>query len=175
MKSWRAIAWFELVALAALGLAMIVASFVWHVPSSDELAEHDEHLLSFYVLHQSDRPWSPFKSKTWYDIVWYTTEGGKYFSDSLNENLVADALQSRGAILQFYMKPNQRTYTLENGEHALPTYGLSVDGRQIQSLASALAYERGLARFAFPVIGIALIGVGLLAFRQDRRRAKDFT
>jgi len=73
------------------------------------------------------------------------------------------------------MKPNQRVHTLENGEHALPTYGLSVDGREIQSLASALAHERNLARFAFPVIGVGLIGVGLLAFRQDMHRARDFT
>ena len=136
MKSWHVIAWFELVALSALGLAMIVTSFVWRVPKSNELVEHHERLLSFYVLHQSNLPWFPGKSKTSYDVVWYTSEGGRYFSDSLNEHVAADALQHRGAVLQFYMKTNQRAHTLENGEHALPTYGLSVDGREIQSLAS---------------------------------------
>jgi hypothetical protein len=175
VKSWRVIAWFELVALSALGCAMIVAPFVWRVPKSDELVEHHEHLLSFYVLHQSNLPWFPGKSKTWYDVVWHTSEGGRYFSDSLNEQIAAGALQHRGAVIEFYIKPNQRAHTLENGEHALPTYGLSVDGREIQPLGSALVQERELARFAFPVIGIGLIGVGLLAFRQDMRRARDFT
>jgi len=175
VKSWRVIAWLELVALSVVGLAMIVASFVWRVPKSNELLEHQGRLLSFYVLHQSNLPWFPGKSKTSYDIVWYTSEGGRYFSDSLNESVAADALQRGGAELQFYMKPNQRAHTLENGEHALPTYGLSVDGREIQSLASALAHEHNLTRFAFPVIGVGLIGVGLLACRQDMRRARNFT
>jgi hypothetical protein len=170
MKSWRVFAWFELIVLCGLGLAMIVASFVWRVPNKKELVQHSEHLLSFYVLHQSNRPWFPGKSRTWYDVVWYTSEGGRYFSESLNEYVATQALQRRGAVLDFYMKPNQRAYTLDNGEHALPTYGLSVEGREIEPLASALAQERDLARFAFPLIGAGLIGVGLLAFRQDTRR-----
>src|SRR6266699_7251504 len=141
MKSWRVMAWFELVALSALGCAMIVAAFVWRVPKSTELVENHEHLLSFYVLHQSNLPWFPGKSKTWYDVVWYTSEGGRYFSDSLNEHIAANALQHRGAVLEFYIKPNQRAHTLENVEHALPTYGFSVDAREIQPLASALVQE----------------------------------
>ena len=168
------IAWFELVALSALGLALIVASFVWRVPTNHELVEHKERLLSFYVRHQSNLRWFPGMSKTWYHVVWYTSEGGRYFSDSLNEHVAAHALQHEGAVLQFYVKPNQRAHTLENGEHALPTYGLSVDGREIQPLVSALAHEHDLARVAFPVIGLGLIGVGLLAFRRDMRRARDF-
>jgi hypothetical protein len=76
--------------------------------------------------------------------------------------------------MTFYTKPNQRAYTLENGEHAVPTYGLAVDGREIQSLSSALAHERGWIRFGFPVLGAGFIGVAMLAFRQDMRRARDF-
>ena len=86
------------------------------------------------------------------DLVSYLTEGGKYFSDFAQRESRGGRVTSRGAVLQFYMKPNQRTYTLENGEHALPTYGLSVDGRQIQSLASALAYGVGWPDFHFQVI-----------------------
>jgi len=155
--------------VATWGIGLIVASVVWRVPKGSELIKHTEHLLSFYVLHQSNSPWFPGRSKTWYDIVWYTSEGGRYFSDSLNESVAIDALQHPGTALQFYIKPSQRAYTLENGEHAVPTYGLSVDGREIQSRNAALDSERRMVRFGFPVLGLALVR-SPTEYRDDARR-----
>ena len=150
-----------------------MASFIWPLPKVGDLVEHRGHLLSFYILHESDRPWVPLKSKTWYDTVWSTTEGDRYFSDSLNERRATDALQHPGSVIVCYAKPKQRLHTLENGEKAIPTYGLSVDGHEIQSVGAALGYERHLLRFLFPIVGILSIGVGFVAFRQDTRRARE--
>jgi hypothetical protein len=153
--------------VATWGIGLIIASVVWRVPTDSELIEHKEHLLSFYVLHQSNSPWFPGRSKTWYDTVWHTTEGGMYFSDSLNERAATEAMQYRDAVLQFYIKPNQPAYTLENGEHAVPTYGLSANGKEVQSLTAALDSERRSVRFMFPVLGLGLVAI---AYGISRRR-----
>lgn len=149
---------------------MIIAAVVWCIPNAQELVENKGQLRLFYILHQSNLPWFPGKSKTWYDTVWYTTDGGRYFSDSLYEEVAKSALRV-GSTIIFYTKPGQKPHTLENGEKAVPSYGLSIDGREIQSPTAALGWERSLVRFAFPVIGVGFIGLAFLAFRQNSRRA----
>jgi len=151
----------------------MVTALVWRVPKPADLVKHSEHLLSSYVHYQSDRPWLPTKSKNWYDVVWYTTEGSTYFSDSLNKEVAADILRDRGLLLEFYTKKQQHPYTLDNGERAIPTYGLFVGGREVQSLATALAHERNWARLGLPLLGALMISVGFMAFRQDTRRVRE--
>jgi hypothetical protein len=74
----------------------------------------------------------------------------------------------------FYTKPGQKAYTLENGDKAIPTYGLFVDRRKIQAVEDALGSERRLLRYLFPVLGVAFIGLAFMAYREDRRRTSNF-
>jgi hypothetical protein len=60
-----------------LGAAMFAAVVFWRVPNAQDLIENKCELRSFYILHQSNLPWFPTKSKNWYNTVWYTADGRK--------------------------------------------------------------------------------------------------
>jgi hypothetical protein len=152
--------------LAVCGVALIITSFVWFTPKPAELVEVREHLASFHAKHYSNRPWWPGESKTWYSTVFKTEEGGIYYTDALNEEVVREALQSSGAALRFYIASRPH-HTLAEG--AQPSYGLWVDGREIQSIESALASEHGMVRVGFPLLGLGLIALGFFGFWRRTR------
>jgi hypothetical protein len=74
-----------------------------------------------------------------------------------------------GATVSVMYEPDRRRFRPKDGD-AVKSYGLSIDGVEIESAESAVNKDRGLAHFVLPGIGLMLVGMGYPTLRRWRHQ-----
>ena len=139
----------------ALGLFLLGVAVFQQLPGESELQEV-RGTLSSYAFHGS--------RKGGFDVV-LTIEGAphRYWTDALSRDAAVQTL--RGAPQVSLYSERNPTYGPIDGD-AYKSYGLWIDGRPVRSLEAALKRDAFFLHIAFPILGVACLGLALLGWRR---------
>jgi hypothetical protein len=92
-------------------------------------------------------------------------EGHRFWTDALDEAAAANVLNKRGAEVRTYVLPNSTKVPIDG---AVKSYGLWVNGGQIESLEDEIASEEFIFRFVLPALAIFLIVLAVFIHLKSR-------
>ena len=152
-----------------LAVAGSLLLFVWAfvpMPSRDDLTEVSGPLLSYSV--ESDQSWfaqhlSRSGPKT-YVLFSIAGQSGRFWNESVNPANVKTIFPHIGVTLKFY-HPLRKSSGRVNGDGA-KSWGLTVDGFEIESVDQALLDNAFPARYVFPPLGAASLFLAIYLLRK---------
>jgi hypothetical protein len=152
--------------MGAFGLLLLFAWAIFPVPSRADLTEVTGALASYSV--EADQSWFAQHIKlrpSIFVLFKLTDRDGRFWSDSVNPGNMRTTFSHEGVALRFY-QPTRRFYRPINGD-GVKTYGLSVDGSEIQSVDDALSHDKVLAEFVIPSIGVLVLIFAARTWRKE--------
>jgi hypothetical protein len=150
------------IALIVAGIVLLVTPSFKHAPRLEDLKPIEGRLIS-YSLHEHQ-----LRSKVT-TYAHFRIEGypGSFWNDSLKD-ASANLLHGRdGAQIRSAYDPSAPLAGAEDA--TTKSYGLSIDGVEVQSTASAVGNDRFLFHVIEPAIAITLIVLGCLWVTAWRR------
>jgi hypothetical protein len=136
--------------LFLLGVGIFLAVLVFTSPSlkAADFAEVRGHLQSYHIYSSPGGHYP----KT----IVLLDEGQRFWTDALDQRGAADVLRKRGVEVKTYVLPHSTKVPIDG---AVKSYGLWVNGRQVESLDAKIAGEEFIDRLFFPAVAILLIGL----------------
>ena len=157
---------------AILGAFLLMAWALFPVPSRSDLAEINGELKSYSI--EADQNWfkvlSRHRTKA-YVLFKVVGREGRFWSDALGANNVTSIFAHDGSALRFYCPP-RKFFAAINGD-GVKTYGLSVDGVEIQSVDDAIEHDSILAHYVLPALGALLLGLSAITWEREETRSSQ--
>jgi hypothetical protein len=152
---------FRSITLAATSILCMFAWLIFPVPRPEELTEIAGTLTSYSV--EPER--TPFgRTRSTYVLFSVQDHAGRFWSDSVTPTNVTDVFPRSGLQLHFYAAH----YGLTNGD-GQKVYGLSIEGRTLQSVEDGLARDTALADYVMPAMGIVFLALAVWRWSQEAR------
>ncbi len=157
-----------------IGCFSIFLLFVWAifpVPRRGELIEVAGPLTS-YSIEQNNSWFSQHlaRRRTIYVLFKLGDYQGRFWSDAVGPGNVKSYFAHDGAEVSVY-RGIHRFYRPINGD-GVKTWGLSVDGQEIQSVDEALSNDQILVFGVTPVLGMAILTLAIFAWKKEDRDAE---
>lgn len=146
--------------LLCAGIVFAVVTFTATLPKAADLSEVRGRLDSYYF-----NQWG--RGHDDYHTVLILEDGSRFRADALNKETATTLLKERGVEVRFYVEPHATDLSKDG---AVKSYGLWVDGQEVESLDQALGHEKFIVRFCFPALGIFATAAALLICRRNRAR-----
>ena len=146
--------------MLGVGIVFIVLAFTTSLPKTTDLSEVRGHLDSYYF-----RQWG--RGQDDYNTVVILEEGYRFWTNALDKGNAGNVLKERGAEVRFYVEPHSTNVPIDG---AVKSYGLWVNGQQIESLDATFGRERFYVRFVFPAVGIFSIAVAVFIHRRSKAK-----
>lgn len=152
-----------------VGVAGLLLLFVWAfvpMPSRDELTEVSGTLLSYSV--EPDQSWfaqhlSRRSAKT-YVLFSIAGHSGRFWNESVNPANVNTIFPHIGVTLRFYYSSRKSSGRVNgDGERS---WGLTVDGSEIESVDQALLDNAFPVRYVFPPLGAVSLIFAIYVLRK---------
>ena len=141
--------------LIVVGLGLLAISLLDHVPQLSDLKPIEGRLISYSLHEEQGRT-----KVTVYANFHIEGYAGSFWNDSLKD-ASANLLHGReGVFIRTAYDPNSPFAGSE--EATIESYGLSINGIELQSVAAALAGDRLLRHVVLPAIAILFIAVGFI-------------
>ena len=150
--------------LLGLGIAMIVLTFMLPIPKAADLSSVSGLLESYY--HQQTG-----RGRDDYTTIVVLEDGTRFWTNAVTKDTAARVFAERGVEVRMYYEPRSNDVPLAG---AIKSYGLWVNGQQIESLESSLAREKSIVHFWFPAVAIFSITVAILIYRRNKRKHGSF-
>src|SRR4051812_34627137 len=116
--------------MLGVSIFLVVLIFTTPIPQAADFAEVRGHLAS-YSIYRDSRGRYP-------RTIIVLEEGQRFWTPALDEPGADDVLKKRGVEVRTYLLPNSTTVPIDR---AVKSYGLWVNGRQLESLESEVASE----------------------------------
>jgi hypothetical protein len=146
--------------LLCLGIIFIVLTFTASIPKPADLSEVRGHLESYYF-----NQWG--RGHGDYNTILILEEGSRFWTDVLNKDTAKSILNERGSEIRLYVESNSTNVPIDG---AVKSYGLWVNGQEIESLDAAFGREKFIVRFCFPALGIFSIAVAYFIHRRNKAK-----
>ena len=153
-----------------IGFIGLAASFAWAlspIPKRSQLVEISGPLISYSIEADS----AAFARRLSRDVL-FKVGGyqGRFWSDAVGPRNVRKYFTHLGAAISVY-RSSQRTGNSHGG--GVKTWGLTVEGREIQSVDEALSNDRILAMVVLPIFGIAMLVFAASKWRRAGRSMEE--
>jgi hypothetical protein len=161
---WKCV---DIVPTAGLGLLFLTGWLVLPTPSFDDLIKVDGTLMS-YSVEPSDSWAERLAPRPRHPYILFEVSGqpGRFWNDALNPNNVKSIFPRTGVSLTFYI-PTHSHFLSINGD-ARKSYGLTVNGTEIQSIDVSIGGNSFLEEVICPPIGILLLWRAVYLWRKKR-------
>lgn len=146
--------------LIAVGIFVVVLTFNAPVPQAADFAEVRGHLASYHIYSSSGGRYP----KT----IVVLEEGLRFWTSALDEGGAGNLLKKRGSEVRTYVLPDSTKVPIDG---AVKSYGLWVNGRQVESLEAELASETLVLRVGLPALALLLFA--LAVYIHLKSRGKD--
>ena len=147
---------FDVIFYGVFGLLLCTHWIFFPMPERSRLTEHNGALEAFSV-ETAKYSWRERKAYVFFKV---TGESLRFWTDAVKPEQAAKVFSRPGATVRFYIDEKDN-HLLMNG--ARKSYGLVVDGREIQKVGAALRSDR-----FFGLIMLPLMGVGSLVYALYR-------
>jgi hypothetical protein len=142
---------------------------IFPIPTREDLTGVSGELASYSI--EADQSWFARhvqRRSDGYVLFKIANHDGRFWSDAVDPRNAHSIFLRHGVLLSFY-RPSPRSLALVNGDGE-KTYGLTVDGTQVQSPDDAVAHDTVLARHVLPGMAVAMFGLAVYWWRNPRRR-----
>ena len=146
--------------LLCLGIVFIVLTFTTSIPKATDLSEVRGHLESYYF-----NQWG--RGHDDYNTVLILEEGSRFWTDALNRETAKSVLSERGLEIRLYVESNSTAVLIDG---AVKSYGLWVNGQEVESLDVAFGREKFIVRFCFPALGVFSMAVAYFIHRRNKAK-----
>jgi hypothetical protein len=162
LSQWRYIG------VCALALFLIVVWILLPVPTAGDLTEVEGALVSYSI--ESKNVWYKSYSRPDPVYVLFKVSGvdGRFWNEAVNPDNAKSIFPHAGAHIKLYRVTHYRFLKI-NGDGE-KSYGLVVDGSEIQPLNSALRRDAIDAHFILPILAVLLLLQAGWAWRRWDRR-----
>ena len=143
--------------LIAVGIFFVALAFNEPVPQAADFSEVRGHLASFHIYSSSGGRYP----KT----IVVLEEGHRFWTAALDQDGAARVLRKRGVEVRTYVLPQSTKVPIDG---AVKSYGLWVNGRQVESLESELAGETLVLRLGLPALAIFLFALAVFIHVKNR-------
>jgi hypothetical protein len=152
----------------AFGLFLVFVWVMFPVPGRRNLTEVEGSLSAYSI--ETDRSWFAHDvARRPHTYVLFKVEGvdGRFWNDAVGPGNVRAVFPHLGVRIRFY-RISHYPYLRING-NGEKTYGLDVDGLEVQSVDSAFGYDSFLVVGVAPILGIVVLIFAILAWRKKDR------
>ena len=143
--------------LLSVSTFFVVLTFTAPVPRATDLSEVRGHLASYHIYSSSGGRYP----KT----IVVLEEGHRFWTAALDRGGAGKVLTKRGAEVKTYVLPHSTKVPIDG---AVKSYGLWVNGRQVESLESELAGETLVLRLGLPALAIFLLALAVYIHLKSR-------
>jgi len=143
--------------LLCLSIFFVVLTFTTPIPQVDDFSEVRGHLASYHIYSSSGGRYP----KT----IVVLEEGHRFWTAALDQGGADNVLKKRGAEVRTYILPNSTKVPIDG---AVKSYGLWVNGRQVESLEAEIASERLILRVGIPALAIFLLVLAVYIHLKSR-------
>jgi len=154
----------------AFGFFLVISWAIFPVPTRQDLTEVSGILASYSI--EGDQSWFARHGRgrpTVYVLFKITDHPGRFWSDAVDPGNVRSIFPHPGVALNFYHRSTLGTSGLINGDGE-KTYGLTVDGAQVQSVDDAVGHDAVHAHYVLPGLGLLMLALAGYWWRNPRRR-----
>jgi hypothetical protein len=145
--------------LFLLGISIFIAVLAFATPSpkATDFSEVRGHLESYHI-YRDPRGRYP---KT----IVILEEGHRFWTDALDQGGAANVLKKRGVEVRTYVLLQSTKVPIDG---AVKSYGLWVNGQQVESLDAEIASEEFIFRVFLPALAIFLIALAVYIHLKNR-------
>jgi hypothetical protein len=157
-----------------IGIFSIFLIFQWAivpVPTRGELIEVAGPLASYSI--EQDNSWFSqhlARRRDIYVLFKLADYQGRFWSGAVGPENVKDYFSHLGADVRVY-RVAHKSNGLINGDGE-KTWGLSVDGQNIQSVEEALSIDHLLTQGVLPFLGLAMVALAIFMWKKEVRDAE---
>ena len=143
--------------LACVSAFFVVLAFNEPAPQAADFSEVRGRLASYHIYSSSGGRYP----KT----IVVLEEGQRFWTDALDGGGAEKVLKKRGVEVRTYVLPHSTKVPIDG---AVKSYGLWVNGRQVESLEAEVASETLILRFGFPALAIFLLALAVFIHLKSR-------
>lgn len=136
--------------LLGVGMFFIVLTFSTPIPEAADFSEVRGHLASYHIYSSSGGRYP----KT----IVVLEEGQRFWTTALDQGGADKMLKKRGVEVRTYVLPHSTKVPIDG---AVKSYGLWVNGRQVESMEAELGSETLVLRVGLPALAIFLIALAV--------------
>jgi hypothetical protein len=157
-----------------IGAFSIFLIFQWAIvpaPTRGELIEVAGPLASYSI--EQDNSWFSqhlARRRDIYVLFKLADYPGRFWSDAVGPGNVKYQFPHLGANVRVY-RAAHISHGLINGDGE-KTWGLSVDGQNIQSVDEALSFDHLLTLGVLPMLGVAMVALAIFMWKKEVRDAE---
>ena len=134
-----------------------VITFTTPSPKATDFSEVRGHLESYHIYRDSRGRYP----KT----IVILEEGDRFWTDALDQDGATNVLNKRGVEVMTYVLPHSTKVPIDG---AVKSYGLWVNGRQVESLEAEIASEEIIFRIFLPALAIFIIALAAYTYLKSR-------
>lgn len=143
--------------LIGVGIFFVVLAFAAPVPQAADFAEVRGRLASYHIYSSSGGRYP----KT----IVVLEEGQRFWTAALDEGGAGKVLNRRGTEVRTYVLPDSTKVPIDG---AVKSYGLWVNGRQVESLEEEIAGETLILHVGLPALATLLLALAVFIHLKNR-------
>lgn len=143
--------------LIGVSIFFVVLTFSTPVPQATDFSEVRGHLASYHIYSSSGGRYP----KT----IVVLEEGHRFWTAALDQGGADNVLKKRGVEVRTYVLPHSTKVPIDG---AVKSYGLWVNGRQVESLEAEIASETLILRVGLPALAIFILALGVFIHLKSR-------
>lgn len=143
--------------LLCISIFIAVLVFATPSPKATDFSEIRGHLESYHIYRDSHGRYP----KT----IVILEEGHRFWTAALDQDGAADVLKKRGVEVRTYVLIQSTKVPIDD---AAKSYGLWVNGQQIESLDADIAWEEFIFRVFLPALAIFITALAVYIFIKNR-------
>lgn len=154
----------DVIGPGALGLLVLLSWAIFPTPTRRDLVKVDGVLSSYSI--EADESWMAQRRDV-YVLFTIADRPGRFWSDAVVPANVRTVFFSKlGAQVSFYRLRHPTTHRI-NGDGE-KTWGLTVNGAEVQSVDYAVAHDAIISHYVLPALGVLLLGLAITAYVRPR-------
>jgi hypothetical protein len=155
--------YFNVILNGLFGLFLCTHWIFFPAPEISRMTEHNGALESFSVETSSLSTKPNPKSYVFFKVA---GESMRFWTDAVKPDEAQYVFSKPGAMLRFYIDENDRHLLMNGGRKS---FGLVVDGREIQEVSAAVKQDRTIGLGLLPLMGLGFLGYALYKWNYPTR------
>lgn len=148
--------------MLGVSIFILVLTFTTPVPQANDFSEVQGHLASYHIYSASGGRYP----KT----IVVLEEGHRFWTAALDQSSAGNVLTKRGMEVRTYVLPDSTKVPIDG---AVKSYGLWVNGRQVESLEAEVASETLILRVGSPALALLMIVLAVYTHLKCRGMYKE--